>query len=452
MSATVAADALGREVERDAATDRARTRRAAWPILLITIGTAPAMFVGIHGLAWALPGLVFGVRIARHREARFPLSSVPLLVLVCWIPLSTTVIPPSGLPLFTYRWLLFAGCLTTFVWLANVSEATVPTERIVDWLAALWITLVAFGYLATLLPNLITASPVGILLGPIGNIEYVARITEWRFAETHQFMGYPVPRPSAPFGSANAWGSAMGLLTPFFLWSWVIGATGRRRVQGIALGLVALYPVVISVNRGLWLSLIVGAAYFAARKALRGRFGALAVLLVGVVLLAAALVVTPAGSIVTDRLDNSDRSNTARSSLYERAWDGALESPLVGHGAPVYADDLPEGTPPVGTHGMIWYLMFIHGFVALGLLLLWLAIEVFRSGHLRTPLSWWIHLSLISAVVQLPYYGLLPHLVLVGIVVGLAHREARRRPAGAGAPHAGVARGGVASGGVAVAP
>jgi O-antigen ligase len=402
------------------------TRRAAWPIWLITVGTAPAMFFGIHGLSWTLPGLVFGLRILLHRDTRFPFSSLPLLLLVLWIPLSITVIPPSGLPLFTYRWLLFAGCLTTFVWLVNVDEAVVPSERIVDWLAALWITLVAFGYLATLLPSLATASPMGILLGPGANIEFVARLTEWRFSETHQFMGYPVPRPAAPFGSANAWGSAMGLLTPFFLRSWVVGVSAVRRRRGLALLAVGAYPILISVNRGLWLSLIVGAAYFAARTALRGRFGALIVLGIGVALVAVALVVTPAGSIVTDRLDNSERSNSARSSLYERAWEGAQESPLVGHGAPVYADDLPEGTPPVGTHGMIWYLMFLHGFVALGLFLAWMAIEVFRSGRLRTPLSWWIHLSLIAAVVQMPYYGLMPHIVLVGIAVGLAHREARR--------------------------
>lgn len=426
MSTSTLTGALPVAGEPDATTSAAETRMVAWPIWLITVGTVPAMFFGVHGLSWTLPGLIFGLRILLHRQTRFPLSSLPLVALVCWIPLSMSVIPPSGYPLFAYRWLLFAGCLTVFVWLVNVSEHKVPTERIVDWLAGLWITLVVLGYLATIFPDLIMASPLGILLGPIGNIEFVARITEWRFSETHQFMGYPVPRPAAPFGSANSWGSAMGLLTPYFIRSWLVDVSAKRRRQGILLGLAGIYPILISVNRGLWLSLIVGACYFAARKALRGRFSALAVLMVGVVIVAVALVVTPAGSLVTDRLDNSDKSNDARSSLYERAWDGAKESPLVGHGAPVYADDLPEGTPPVGTHGLIWYLMFLHGFVVLGLCMVWLAVEVFKSGTLRTPLSWWIHLSLIAAVVQMPYYGLLPHLVLVGISVGLAHREAQR--------------------------
>jgi hypothetical protein len=386
------------------------------------------MALGVHGLSWMLPGAVFGLRILSHRGTRFPLSSLPLAVLVCWIPLSISVLPPSGLPLFTYRWLLWVGCLAVFVWLVNVDERVVPSHRIVDWLAALWITLVAFGYLATVLPDLATRSPLGLVLGPLGDVEFVARLTEWRFAETQEFLGYPVPRPAAPFGSSNAWGSAMGILTPYFLTSWVVGVPAARRRKGLLIGLVAVYPIVVSVNRGLWLSLIVGAVYFAARRALHGRFTALALLMAGVLAVAALLVVTPAGGLVTDRLDKSERSNSARSSLYERAWQGALDSPLVGHGAPVYATDLPEGTPPVGTHGLIWYLMFIHGFLALALFLVWLAIEVFRSGRLRTPLSWWVHLSLIATVVQMPYYGLMPHLVIVGASVGLAHREARRSP------------------------
>lgn len=402
------------------------TRRVAWPLWLITAGTAPAMAVGIHGISWMLPGLVFGSRILAHRGTRFPRSSIPLVILVGWITLSVTVIPPSGLPLFTYRWLLWAGCLAVFVWLVNVDERVVPSDTVVDWLAALWITLVAFGYLATLLPNLATLSPLGILVGPLNRVEFVARLSEWRFAETQQFMGYPVPRPAAPFGSSNAWGSAMGLLTPFFLKSWIVGVSPARRRRGVIIGLVGVYPILVSVNRGLWLSLIVGGMYFAARRALRGRFAALAVLMAGMLAVAALLVLTPAGGLVNDRLDKSEKSNSARSSLYERAWEGALESPLVGHGAPVFAPDLPEGTPPVGTHGLIWYLMFIHGFLALGLFLVWLGTEVVLSGRLRTPLSWWVHLSLIATVVQMPYYGLMPHLVIVGVTVGLAHREARR--------------------------
>ena len=99
------------------------------------------------------------------------------------------------------------------------------------------------------------------------------------------------------------------------------------------------------------------------------------------------LVVTPAGSLVQDRLGGSGDSNQARSELYTDAWKGAVDSPLVGNGVP-RATNYYDNSPPVGTHGLLWYLMFIHGFVGLGLFLGWLGIETFLSGMVRTPYFW----------------------------------------------------------------
>ncbi len=400
-----------------------RPDKASWPLWAFTAGLPLTYTLGLHGVAWCLPAFVFGARILANRSTRFPRSSVPLLVLVGWILLGAVMISPDGLLIFFYRWSLFAGALTAFIWLVNVSEEAVPTKRVVDWLAALWICLIVFAYLGTLMPNLITASPFGMALGPAGRIPFIARITEWRFAETQEIAGSAVPRPAAPFGSANSWGSAIGILTPFFLRSWVIDVSPRRRKQGLALLALGVYPIVVSVNRGLWIALAVGLAYFAARKALRGRFGPLAVLFAALLGVGVLLVATPLGGTVTDRLNNADASNDARSNLYGLAWEGALDSPLIGNGQPTPAPGARPQDPPIGTHGMFWYLLYVHGFVGLGLFLSWVAIEVFRSGRVRTSLGWWAHLSLVIALVEVPYYGLLPHVVLFGIVAGLSHRE-----------------------------
>ena len=92
-----------------------------------------------------------------------------------------------------------------------------------------------------------------------------------------------------------------------------------------------------------------------------------------------------------------------------------LTSPMV--------PDAPVGMPPVGTHGLIWYLMFVHGFVGMALFLGWLGLEVLRSGRVRTADGWWSHLALVIGLVQVPFYGLLPQVVLLGIAAGLSHRE-----------------------------
>lgn len=400
-----------------------RPDRVTWPLWAFTAGMPVAYAFGLHGFAWCLPGAVLGLRVLLDRSVRFPLSSIPLVAFLTWALLSATVIgSASGLGLFGYRWLLFAGALASLVWLANVPEDVVSSERIVGWLATLWIVLVGFGYLGVLLPDLDTASPVQRLLGGVGRVGFVDELMRWRPAETQGFLGFPLPRPAAPFVATNGWGSAMGILAPFFIRSWIAEADRRRRRVGIVIGLVAAYPILISVNRGLWISLATGLAYFAARKALRGKVGPFVVLSAVLLVVAVALVTTPAGNLVQQRLENSSRSNDSRSDLYELAFQGAKESPLIGNGTPQRAIGAPD-LPPVGTHGLIWYLMYVHGFVGLGLFLAWLGGEVLRSGRVRRRRDWWTHLSLVIALVQVPFYGLLPQVVIFGVAAGLSHRE-----------------------------
>jgi hypothetical protein len=402
-----------------------RPTRADWPLWIVTAGLPVSFAFGFHGLAWPFVAAVLTVRLLAHRGTRVPWTAVPLVVFVGWSLLSGSMISPDGLPIFAYRWLLFLGCLAALLWVVNIGEAALPTGRIVDWLAALWVVSVAFGYLAQVLPNLDMASPVSTLLGPVGRIDFIARISDWNLADNQEFSATAFARPAAPWAAANSWGAAVGILTPFFIRSWLVEGGRRRRRVGIALLVASTVPIVMSANRGLWIVLILGLGYFTARKALRGRFGALAVLFGAVLIVGSLLVATPARDLVQSRVVGSEDSDTARSQLYVDAWEGARESPLVGNGEP-RATDYYESSPPVGTHGLLWYLLFVHGFVGLGLFLSWMAAEVLRSGRVRTAVAWWAHLSLVIAVVEVPFYGLQPHVVLVGVIAGIAHREARR--------------------------
>ena len=266
---------------------------------------------------------------------------------------------------------MLAGCLAILVWIVNLDEKTLPTGRITDWMAALWITTIAFGYIAQLAPHLDTPSLTSILLGPVGKISFVARISDYHLADINEFLTSSYARPAAPWSAANSWGAAVGILTPFFVQSWLVEAKGRRRTVGIVLLLASALPIILSANRGLWIALGFSMVYFAARKGLRGKFGALAVMVIMVAMVAVALVVTPAGQLVMNRINGSTDSNTARSELYVDAWKGALDSPLVGNGVP-RPTNYYKNSPPVGTHGLIWYLMFIHGFVGMFLFLGWL--------------------------------------------------------------------------------
>lgn len=408
---------------------RYRPTRTTWPMWAFTCGMPIAFLFGVHGLVWSVPAIVLGARILSDKKTRFPMTTIPLVAFLAWILLSSTVLTSgSGIILYTYRWTLFGGALATLVWLVNLPEEAVSSDQVVDWLAMLWIILVVFGFLGILFPNFNHHSPFQTALGSLGNKGFVTEISSWRLAETQGFLGYPLPRPAAPFGGTNGWGAAMGILTPFYLRSWIVYATGRRRTVGIVIGLIALYPIVISVNRGLWIGLGAGLIYYVSRKALRGQLAPFLVLFVALIALGVAMVATPVGTLVSERLNSAgtQRSNDSRADLYHLAYQGAKESPLIGNGTPQRAADAPIGLPPVGTHGLIWYLMYVHGFVGLFLFLAWLCVEVVHTGRVRRPKTWWTHLSLVIALVEVPFYGLLPQVVLFGVAAGLAHREDAR--------------------------
>jgi hypothetical protein len=401
--------------------------RTTWPLWACTAGMPFAYVLGLHGLVWSVPGLVLGARLLSNRNTRFPRTSILLVVFLGWTLLSATMLTSgSGYLLFAYRWTLFAGALATLVWLVNEPEERVSSDQVVDWLAALWIILVAFGFLGIMFPHFSMLSPFQRVTGSIGRKGFVDEISNLRLAETQGFLGFALPRPAAPFGGTNGWGAAMGILTPFFIRSWVVEAQGRRRRWGIAIGLIAAYPILISVNRGLWVSLTVGLLYYVCRKALRGKLTPVLVLFGVMLTVSVALVVTPAGNLVQERLNSAgtERSNESRADLYHLAYQGAKESPLIGNGTPQRAIEAPD-LPPVGTHGLIWYLMYVHGFVGLGLFLGWLGVEVVHSGRVRRSKTWWTHLALIIGLVEVPFYGLLPQVVLFGVAAGLAHREDR---------------------------
>ncbi len=159
--------------------------------------------------------------------------------------------------------------------------------------------------------------------------------------------------------------------------------------------------------------------YFAGRRAFRGDARPLfAIVMLGTLVFALVLF-TPLAGVVSTRLDQSDVSNEDRGNLYSMAFEKTQQSPLVGYGAPQSED---TGFP-IGTHGLFWYVMFSHGFVGLALLLIAMVTLTLATARARTPTSMWAHICIVIALTQVPYYGLLPQFVLVGVAAGICWRE-----------------------------
>jgi len=405
---------------------RWRSPGRAWPLWILTVGMPGLWILGLQGLAWALPGLVLGAGALRSRAA-IPRRAAWLVLFCGWVLLGASMLRPAEYPLFLFRWFLFAGTLACLVWIVNASEGQLSTDRLVAWLAALWIVMVVFGFFALAFPAFDVRSPFQLVAGPLGRIQFVDDISRWRLAQFQTGQHVRLPRPAAPFAFTNGWGAGMAMLTPFFIRSWLIEVPRRRRRIGFCLLVASVGPILVSGNRGVWISLSASILYWTARRALQRDLRPLAAVVGMALIVAIIFVVTPAGRLVTDRLHTSERSTDARGSIYEEAWQGTKQSPLLGNGKPGKNDN--PALPPVGTHGLMWYLLYVHGFVGLFLFLGWLVTEVVSSGwRIRSQGAWWAHLSLLIALIQMPYYGMQPQVVLIGVAAGIAYRERARYP------------------------
>ncbi len=409
---------------------RQSTVSPAWPLVVLTLGMPAAYFLGVSALVWVLPGVIFGLALYRSRSVTMPSAALPLVALTVWALLTVVQLADLGsLPLFLYRWMVWASTLAIALWLVNDVSARIPTRRVVDLLAALWIVLVAFGYLALLFPHVAVPSVMQQILErmrdhPLGRPSFLYDISVVRFAELQEFSGHFVPRPAAPMAYTNGWGSTIGLLSPFFAVSW-LGSAGRlRRNIGVLLAGLAVIPIIVSTNRGLWLSLGGAVAYLAVRIALRGDLRLiLGVAFVGTLLVVVTLA-TPLHQSISSRFSGAEASNETRSRLYETAIEKSKDSPLLGNAAP---ESVADG-PAIGTHGLLWYVMFSHGFPAVILLFALAAGLLASTFRARTPTAMAAHLAIVVFVIQIPIYGLLPQIVLVGAAAGIAWREQRATP------------------------
>ncbi len=334
---------------------------------------------------------------------------------------------------FGYRASLYASAVILLLYLMNLPERKIDVPRLAQAAGFLWLVTVVGGFAGLALPNVGFTSPLEMVLpSSIANEPFVRSLVHPEFSSSSALLGYDLARPKAPYNYTNEWGSNLALLTPLAIYSMLVV---RRRWWRMLIGLSllpAVVPAVLSINRGLWISVAVGAAYVAVRAAMRGRIR----LLVAVVAVAAAAVVGVAMSsladVVADRAANANLQG--RVHLYDEAARSALESPILGHGAPLPSDDtdLTAGAS-IGTHGQLWTLLVSHGVPGVVMFVGFLVVTILRT-HRVSMQGLWPQAALVIAVFQLPFYNSLPvqlHIVMLAVALcwwDVRARRARLRP------------------------
>jgi polysaccharide biosynthesis protein PslJ len=397
----------------------------AWPFWVLFIAFPVSWALGFAPFVWPAVAILVAAAILMRGWTKAPRGFGIWLLFLVWVLASGTQLTEAEQWIFfTYRLTIYVSATLLFLYVFNAPREDLPTSRITAMLTVFWGFAVLGGFLALAFPEASFTSVAERLLPPalVGN-PFVYELVHPELAQIHEFLGYPIPRPTAPFVYTNEWGANMALLTPFVLATWrTVASRSLRLLLGILL-LASIVPIIVSVNRGMWLSLGLGLSYAAVRLAVRGRVRALQALVGLMVFSGIVIFTTPLAVVVSDRLA-TPHSNVTRGSLYVEAAENVLDSPLLGFGAPRPSERNPN-SPPVGTHGQFWLVLYSHGIPGMVLFVGWLVYAFWQTQRRRSTLHLWMSVVLLIALIQLPYYGMLPvpiHLVMVA--AALSWREA----------------------------
>ncbi|MDN4161711.1 hypothetical protein [Nocardioides abyssi] len=419
-----------------------------WPLTLLLAGYPVWWLLGVDSflpLALAIPMLR---QLRQRRTVVLPQGLGWWLLFCCWVLLGAALLwtdAPDAVPggdssrlvVFAFRLAWYAACGVVLVWVANTRREDLPDGRVRALLAWLFVLCTAGGIVGLLVPELEVTSLVESLLpaGLRGNA-FVASLVHPQVADVQDVLGRPEPRPKAPFAFTNTWGSCLSLALVFLV------ALDRRRRPWLrllvpAVLVVAAWPVVYSLNRGLWGSLAIGLLALVVLRARRGDPRAVVGLVLAVLVGLGALVASPLADIYSDRFDNQHSNSRRGQLLVTTTTSVTTGSPVAGFGttrdvqgsfASISGAATPEcpacGVPPLGTQGQLWLVLFSQGWIGLGLFLAFLAAALSRSRRCRTTNETTCTFVLLFFVVQLPVYDTLGlPLYIVMIAAGLVARE-----------------------------
>lgn len=403
---------------------------ASWPLLVLMV---------LHPLWWLLglplvvPGITAMLLLLAlvRRTPVIPVGGGCWLLLLGWVAVSfVSIRDVDRLVAGGYRASVLLTATLLLVWLATHDERDLPTRTVLTAGGVLCTAIILGGWLGVLFPDLrfpaLITPLVPSSLRSIGIVEEVLTI---QFATESRILGRPITRPEAPFTFTNAWGANLVLALPFLLAA-RHGRSARFRLVTGLLVLSSVVPIVLSMNRGLWLSLAVGGGYAAVRFARTGHPRALVGLLVALACTTALLTATSLGEVVTERAETG-HSDEGRLDLYAQAIELSTRSPILGYGAP---QESLRGGASVGTHGQLWLLLVSYGIPAVVLTLAWYAIVLVRTRHGDDPVLTWMRTVLVVGLVQMPFYEQLPMPVLLLVTAGALALRHARAPRGASGP------------------
>lgn len=420
-----------------------------WPLSLTIIGFPLWWAFGLSTLVPIAMSLVMADQLLRKRRLVLPVGFTLWVLFLAWLAMGVFVLfadapgaepggGPSRLLVFGYRLAWYLTATIVLVWIANMRESELSTRLVHQLLGFMFVVAAFGGLVGVLMPHLEWTSPLEMVLPPgIRANGLVRSIAHPAVADIQNVLGRPEPRPKAPFPFANTWGSNLSLSLPFFLVAWFVEGKRWQRYAAPVVLVTASIPVVFSLNRGLWASLVLGVVGLVVLQVRKGRVAPIAITALLLVVVSIAFFASPLATILQERLANP-HSNDRRSELLSRTITSTIEgSPVVGFGstrdvqgsfASIAGAATPDcsacGVPPLGTQGHLWGVIFSQGLVGAALFLGFFGVAAARCWRCRTTTETLCAFVLAFLALQLLVYDTLGMPVLtVMIAIGLVTRE-----------------------------
>lgn len=344
--------------------------------------------LGLANLGWFLAAVPMVVALLSWRQVKVPPGFGWWLAFLLWLVLSVamlgvnpadTVAEGAGARLVpvVFRFAEYGSATVMLLWALNVDPVRVPAARLARLLGLMLVWTVGGGILGAAAPDFQLTSLTERLLphGLLANA-YVVALVHPAAAQIQDVIGTGNGRPSAPFPYTNSWGNAFGLLLPWAVAAAVLATTRATRWWWLALVGVSIVPTILSLNRGLWIGLLIAVAFMVVRFFATGRelvaiaaVGAAAVVLV-------LLAASPLGNVAEQRQTGDAPSDDIRGYSIQRAFEVAESSPVLGFGGTraqagshdtIAVGKSPTcsncGNLPIGTNGQLWFTIVGQGFL-----------------------------------------------------------------------------------------
>jgi polysaccharide biosynthesis protein PslJ len=398
----------------------ARRMPSGWQLYLL-IGLYPVLWgLGLAYFVWPVAAGVFVLSLCLRAPVRVPPGFGIWALFLMWmlfsaIELSTT--QQAGL--FAWRAVIYLTATGVFLWIYNATADALPDDTVASALTVLWALAVVGGLVGVFDPTFSFHTlgealvPKSILNNPTAYAYVHPALAQIQF----KALGHPIGRPITLFAYTNQWAATVGVLTPFAVITTLRASSPIVRKGMLILFVVAAIPIIVSINRGLWIALIIAVIFvgvrLAAARHARLLMGGAAVTLV----LAAIILVSPLGRLADQRISSSHNSNGTRATLYSDTFSGTSKSPLFGFGTPRASANLASNANVrVGTQGQFYLILFSHGYPGLVFYLGWFGFTFLLALRRRSlDEILWESVILISFV-EMMVYDFLPAAIYVVMI------------------------------------